>query len=194
MDEAPRLRRGVNTPAHVSAVALARWQGALSVVLGRYGASGLSTVDARALEAYRALEAGRWLEGVLWLGEGPVVDRWAALADPLGSLLAAVVLRCAGVLVEGAARGRACPFWRALGVAYLRACHRRPLREPMAWVIEALLRAGGDSSDLAAVEAACAEVLDARRVAELVELHERDWEAEALARLLATGGGDHGSS
>lgn len=184
MPEATRFGAGVNTSAGISSMTLARWQGALAIVLGRYSGSGLRVTDHRALEAYASLEAGRWLEAVLWLSEGPVVVREAALADPLGSLLAAIVLRAVGPLVVGAWSGRACCYWRALAQTYYRAIERRPARDPSAWALESLLRADGTAVELLEVERAVGELFDARRVGELVELHARDWEAEAMERLL----------
>lgn len=183
MDHETQFAAGVNASVGLAAVNLAHWQSALGLVLGRYAAAGLVPTDGRAVEAYRALEAGRWLEAVLWLHDGPTVDQYAALADPLGSLLAAIVLRVAGPLVAGLA-GRAGPFWRAYALAYWQAIQRRPARDPLVWVIETLLRAGGGRADLAAVEAVLGERIDARRVDELVTLHVRAWEVEAMERLL----------
>lgn len=184
MVESSWIREGVNAPSEAAAVRLARWQGAVAVVLGPYERAGLALTDGRASEAYAELAAGRWLAALLWLGEGPVVDRRAALADPLGSLLASVVLRVVEPIAHALATGRASPFWRAVVAAYVEACVRRPVRDPMAWLVEVLLRAGGDVDDLERAEAAAGERLDPDRVAELVVMAERDWEAEALSRAL----------
>lgn len=186
MAESTQGSAGVNAPAAVSAVTLARWQTALGVVLGRYDAAGLVVTDTRALEAYCALESGQWLGALLWLADGPVVGRLEALADPLGSLLAAVVLAAVRPLVYRGPATRGSPYCRAIAWAYLEALRRRPAREPLTWAVESLLRCGAGSVELALVEAAVCERIDAHRVGELVELHARDWEAEALGRSLGT--------
>lgn len=177
MDEQSRLFAGVNAPAMVAARFLAAWQGALTVVLSRWASAGLAAPDQWAQEAYAALERGRWLTALLWLSEGPYIDR-SGSSDPLGALLAAVVLRASSPLAH-AGWWRASPYWRAFEWQHGKALHQRPDNDPMQWAVVALLRCGGRPRDLDAVESALRGTLGEVRVDELVVMHARAWAIEA---------------
>lgn len=181
MHDSSRNRAGVNAPAHVAALELVRWQHVLQVIFGAPGAVRLQVVDHRAMEAFGALSSGQWLSALVWLGGGPVVDARASLADPLGALLASVVLRVVGQVGDTLAAGRGSPYWRTLVRVYCEALHRRPQREPMTWALECLLCADGGPEEGQALERAAGVVLEPWRVEQLAHAHAIDWEAEALA-------------
>lgn len=101
---------------------------ALAPVLER---AGVILTDGRAASAWSLLSAGDPLAALVELSGGPVVESSAAAADALGSLLASGVLWAIEPEV-----------WGVWDLAWVRACDRRPMREPVWWSFVCLANCG----------------------------------------------------
>lgn len=178
-------RHPVNVAARVASRELQRWTSVLVVVLGASERGGLTTSDESAERAFEALCSGAWLAALQWLALGPRVAVDHASADPIGSLLAAVVLRVVAHLALVSDWHGATPYQRAVLDCYQRALERRPARNPLGWALECLGRARAPRWCVEEVERLTGVLLDVETVAELAAVAVVDWESEAVRFALA---------